>query len=241
MEKKQKTGEFIYGIHPIIELLKAKKRKIITLYTTRPEPKVWHLITPLLAQKKVQIQYVDRAVLEKMVSTTDHQGIVALVSPFIFRSKPFDPQKQSSLLLLDGIQDSRNLGAILRSAYCTGVQGIVMTKKHSAPLNGAAIKASAGLAEHLEIMLAPSALSAAQELKAAGYSIYVATFDGQNALRVTYKTPFAIIIGGEGEGVTPGITKYGTSVTLPQCRPDISYNASVAAGILLFIATQQKS
>ena len=91
--------------------------------------------------------------------------------------------------MLDGIQDPRNVGAILRSAYCTGAQGVVLVARNAAPLNAVALKSSAGLAEHLEIMVVPSAPAAVQELKAAGYNVYVAAFGGKNALEVRVSGP----------------------------------------------------
>ena len=137
--------------------------------------------------------------------------------------------------MIDGVQDTRNLGAILRSAYCTGVDGIILVKKNSAPLNGSTYKASAGLAEHLEIYEAPSAIYAAQELKKAGYGIYLATLGGENGLTTPYQKPLCIVIGNEATGVSPEIFSLGEQVTLPQRHTNISYNASVAAGILLFL------
>jgi 23S rRNA (guanosine2251-2'-O)-methyltransferase len=171
-----------------------------------------------------------------MAESTDHQGVVAWVHPFGFRKKMFEPEKYPFLIMLDSIQDPRNLGAIIRSAYCAGATGIIMTKKNSAPLNAAAFKASAGLAERIEIYESSSAASAAQELKQAGYNLYLATFDGENALTCTFKQPCCIVIGAEGFGISKEILKSGTHVTLPQKTKDISYNASVAAGILLFLA-----
>lgn len=242
MNKKNKApGELIYGIHPVIEALKAKRRKVISIYTTKPTPKAWAKIEALFGAKPIPIQYVSRDVLSNMAKTPDHQGVVAWVQNFPFRSKPFDPHRQQFLVLLDGIQDPRNVGAILRSAYCAGVEGVVLVQTGAAPLNAVALKSSAGLAEHLEIMVAQSTPVAAQALKAAGYQLYMAAFGGQNALDIRYASPLCLVIGSEGEGIMPSVLKMGTHVTLPQKTEDISYNASVAAGILLFlIGTQQK-
>lgn len=242
MDKKNKPqGELIYGVHPVIEVLKAKRRKVISIYTTRPTPKAWAKIEKLFPERGIPIQYVSRDVLTNMANTGDHQGIVAWVQSFPFRSKAFDPIKQKFLVLLDGIQDPRNLGAIIRSAYCTGADGVILTQKFGAPLTAAALKASAGLAEHLEIMIAQSSQSAVQNLKTAGYSIYLAAFGGKNALEVEYQMPLCMVIGSEGEGIMPSVLKAGIQITLPQKTADISYNASVAAGILLFlIGTQQQ-
>lgn len=239
-KKKNAQGELIYGINPIAECLKAKRRKVIQIYTTRPTPKAWSKIEKLLPERPIPIQYVDRQALEKLANTPDHQGVVAWVAEFPFRSKMFDPQRHKALIMLDGIQDTRNLGAILRSAYCTGIDGVIIVRRFAAPINAAAIKASAGLAEHLEIMTHTSAIEAAQAVKAAGYQLYVTTFDGENATEIQFKEPLCVVIGSEGEGISPTLIKMGTKVTLPQREPDISYNASVAAGILLFLIGTQR-
>ncbi len=237
MIKKKTTtpGELIFGIHPLIEVLKARKRKVISIYTTKPTPKGWQDIERHMPKYPVPIQYVTRDVLHRMAGTTDHQGIVSWVQPFGFRKKFFDTNKNPILLMLDGIQDPRNLGAILRSAYCTGISGVIITKKNSAPLQAIAIKSAAGLSEHLEIYETASAQSGVQELKSAGYEIYLAVFDGQRATDCAFTKPMCIVIGSEGFGIDKSILKSGIPVTLPQQSPDISYNASVAAGILLFL------
>lgn len=233
---KQTVGELLYGMHPIIEMLRAKQRKLISIYTTKPEPKGYADIEKLMPKYPVQIQYVARDVLTRMVGSNDHQGVVAWVQPLGFRKKMFESEKYPFLIMLDGIQDPRNMGAIIRSAYCAGASGVVITKKGSAPLNAPAFKASAGLAERIEIYESASAASAAQELKQAGYHLYLATFDGESALNCSFEKPSCIVIGGEGIGISKEILKSGTHVTLPQRAKDISYNASVAAGILLFLA-----
>ncbi|MEX0940257.1 MAG: 23S rRNA (guanosine(2251)-2'-O)-methyltransferase RlmB [Candidatus Babeliales bacterium] len=241
MEKKtkQKGTDLIYGIHPIIELLKAKRRKLAILYTTKPTPKAWQQLEPLLP-KGLQIQYVQRDVLHKLAGTTDHQGVVGYAAPFAFRKKLFDAEKQTFLLMLDGVQDPRNLGAILRSAYCTNVDGVILTQKGSAPLNAVALKASAGLAEYLEILQVPTAKAGIQMLDKANYALYLAVLEkGQDASSITYKKPSCLVIGGEGIGISKEIRSSGTLITLPQKTADISYNASVAAGILLFIIAKQ--
>ena len=241
MKEKAKVQELIFGLHPIIELLKAKQRKLYIIYTTKPTPKGFRDIEELLP-RGIQIQYVDRDALSKMAGTGDHQGVVAYASPLVIRKKFFDPEKQPNLLMLDGIQDVRNLGAILRSAYCTGIDGVILTQRNSAPLNAVALKSSAGLAEHLQIYYAPSASAAIVELKNVGYNLYLAVLEqGENALHVAYKQPRCLIIGSEGTGISREILKEGARITLPQRSHDISYNASVAAGILLFVMMNNPS
>jgi tRNA G18 (ribose-2'-O)-methylase SpoU len=120
------------------------------------------------------------------------------------------------------------------------VNGAILVKRGATQLTGAAIKSSAGLSEHLEIYQAQSASAAVMDLKNAGYTIYLATFDGLNAATYEYSMPLCMVIGGEATGVTKGILSSGIHVTLPQKTSDISYNASVAAGILLFLVSIKK-
>lgn len=231
--KTQKNTELIYGLHPIIELLKAKKRKLVILYTTKPVPKGFAQLEPLLP-RGLQTQYVKREVLAKLAGTTDHQSVVGYAAPFVYQKNFFEASKHTTLLLLDGIQDVRNLGAIIRTSYCTGIDGIIVPKKGTAPINAAALKASAGLAEHCRIVQTASSSGAAQLLQKEGYSIYLATFGGEDIRTVDFKKPLCLVIGAEGRGISKELLEYGTSVTLPQQATGISYNASVAAGILMF-------
>ncbi|HBR70574.1 TPA: 23S rRNA (guanosine(2251)-2'-O)-methyltransferase RlmB [Candidatus Dependentiae bacterium] len=238
---KQKTVEIVYGVHPILELLKAKKRKITTLYVLQPEPKTFKQIKACLPVYPIKINYKSRQELTQLSGTPDHQGIVALASPFQTRKKTFDPKLQPFIILLDGIQDPRNLGAILRSTYCTGFQGVILTQKGTAPLNAVVLKAAAGLAEHLEIAVAPSAGAALQQLKQDGYHIYISALEknAHDATKIIYEKPLCLVIGSEGTGVSKDILNKGQTVIVPQRTSDISYNASVAAGILMFLVAHQ--
>jgi 23S rRNA (guanosine2251-2'-O)-methyltransferase len=235
MAQRQQTGELLYGAHPIIEMLKAKKRKLLSLYTTKPLPKAWDRLARYLPKHVPNIQYVSRDVLDRMAGTTDHNSVIALVSPYKYASTAFNPKQKPFILLLDSLQDVRNLGAILRSAYCIGVNGVVLCKTKAAPLTAAAFKASAGLAEHLDIYQVNSLKQAVAEFKNAGYNFYMAVLDGEDATKVDYKTPLCLVIGNEAVGITPELKKMGHAITLPQRDPDISYNASVAAGISMFL------
>ncbi len=234
-KKKNIKGELIYGIHPVVELLNAKRRKIISIYTTKPVPKQWREIEKRMPPYPVPIQYVSRDVLVNMCGSTEHQGVVAWVQSFPFRKKPFDAEKSPFLVMLDSIQDPRNVGAILRSAYCAGASGVVMTTKNSAPLNAVAIKSSAGLAEHLEIQLASTTQEGLQMLSKSGYTNYLAMLSGADATKESFELPACIVIGNEAVGINKSMAKFGKPVTLPQKTADVSYNASVAAGILLFM------
>ncbi len=233
-------NDILFGAHPILECIRAGRRKIISIYTTKPFPKGWRRIEQALPKHVTNIQYVTRDVLTRIAGTDDHMGVVAYVSPYKYRAKAFTPETHKRLLLLDGVSDVRNLGAILRSAYCTNVDGVVLCKKGGALMAPAVFKASAGLAEHLDVYLYPSIAAAVQDLKKNGYFLYMAVADeGTNALHVAYEMPQCIVIGSEETGITKEIRKEGVPVTLPQ-RDTSSYNASVAAAIFLFLTAFNK-
>ena len=240
VEKTKKVvGELIFGVNPLIELLKAKKRKLISIYTTKPQPKGWIEVEKLLPPYNVAVQYVDRTVLSKMVESQDHQGFVAWVQSFAYQKKFFEPAKAPFIVLLDGVQDPRNLGAIIRSMYCMGVSGIVLIKKGASPLTPAAIKASAGLAEYMQIFVACSIGEALLLVKNAGYALYIATFGGKNVTEMPFQAPLCLVVGSEGSGVSHVALKEGTKITVPQVSSDVSYNASVAASLIAFVITQK--
>ncbi len=227
--------EQVYGAHPIIELLKAKKRKLLTIYTTNPYPKAWTRINQFLGNRKIDVRIVNRQTLDKISGTDDHMGVVALVSPFKFKSEFFTPKNHPQILLLDGIHDVKNLGAILRSAHCSGFNGVIITKKNCAPITAATLKSSAGLAEHLEIYSASTINFALEELKKAGYNLYMAVPNGGTDIRrIKVSKPACLVIGNEEKGIKPELFTKGNLISLPQISPDVSYNASVAAGILMF-------
>lgn len=233
--KSNQNTEALFGAHPIIEALKAKKRKLISIYTTKPTPKAFERIKQYLPKsEKYTINYVPKEALAKICGSTDHMGIVAWMGSFVYQKNFFTPEKHSKILILDSIQDVRNLGAILRSAYCTDFTGVVLCQGKSAKLSPAAIKASAGLAEHLNIFLASSISSAVEEAKKAGYNVYMATITGEDIRIVSPQKPACLVIGNEEKGISKTIAKLGQEVLLPQKSSDISYNASVAAGILMF-------
>lgn len=233
-------GDIVYGVHPVRELLVQKKRKISDIFTLTDEPKMWQQIQQFLPKYPYAIHRLSRQALSDRIGTTDHQGIAVLAEPFSFRKKFFDPVREPFLVMLDGIQDVRNMGAIIRSAYCTGASGIIHITKNSTAFNGATLKASAGLAERMSIYQTTSSPMALLELKNAGYNLYVAAVGPhQNAYEVEYKKPLCLVVGSEGSGVSAPVLKAGTLITLPQKSVDVSYNASVAAGILLSLISNK--
>ena len=234
-QKKTIEGDIVYGIHPIIELLKAKRRKVIKIYTASPEPKQWPAIQKLLPAY-IKVEYVDRARLGYLADSGEHQGVVALAAPFSFQKQFFNPSKAPRLLLLDSIQDPRNVGALLRSAYCTNMSGVIMVEKGSSSVTPTVLKASAGLAEHLAIYQASSIQAALTELKKAQYQLYLATVtQGKRVNDIAFNQPLCLVIGSEEKGISANLLDQGIRISIPEREGASSYNASVAGGILMFM------
>ena len=223
----------IFGVNPVRELLRAKQRTVYNIFITQPAPKCWAEIQKLVP-RHVTITPLSRDQLTAKSGTVDHQGIVAFVGKLPIRSRCFDPEKQPFIVLLDGIQDSRNLGAIIRSASCTGINGVVVPQKNSAPFDGVTAKSSAGLIEYMPIYQPVSSAIAIKEIQEAGYAIYLATADGADIRTVQFQAPLCLVIGSEGSGISSALLKKGQRIAIPQRVSEISYNASVAAGILFF-------
>ena len=145
------------------------------------------------------------------------------------------------LIILDGITDPHNLGAILRSAECFGAHGVVISKHRSAVVNGTVIKTSAGAAEHIMVAKVTNINDTIRELKESGVWVYATDFDGDAPSNVDLSGNIAIVIGSEGEGIKR-LTKElcdGT-LTIPQFGKVNSLNASVAAGVTLYECTRQR-
>jgi len=147
------------------------------------------------------------------------------------------------LLILDSIQDTHNVGAILRSADCSGVDGILITKHNSAPINETVVKTSAGASEHVKIAMVNNLAQTIDELKQKGFWIVGSYLEGaKNYTKVDYKIPIALIVGNEEKGIRKlTADKCDHLVRIPMRGKIQSLNVSVATGILLFEILRQRS
>lgn len=233
MEKNNLNMQFIYGIHPVKECINAKKRKIYELYIDENRQKEINIIIKNIPPY-TKISFVKKNILNKMAHCEEHQGIVAFVSPFHFKKNIFQFHQDNIILFCDSIQDTKNLGGLLRSAYCTGIKKTIITIKNSAPVSAATLKSSAGLAEYLEIFQSKNAVQTISELKNSGYSIFLTSPNGLPIEKVNLIPPIVIIIGNEHSGIQKQLFHYGSAISLSQINQNISYNASVAGGIILY-------
>ena len=199
----------------------------------------------------VAVQYVPQQRLERMAPGLNHQGALALAAPVAYRdldallaeiAPDLDAvrEKKPILLVLDGIEDPFNFGGILRSAVAAGADGVVVPKDHMAPLNAAALKASAGTATRIPVARTGNLAEALEALKERGYWVAGADGGGETSVwAMDWDRPVALVIGSEHRGLRPRVAAAcDHRVAIPLRGPAESLNASVAAGVLLFAAAR---
>jgi len=237
----------IWGIRATIEAILAGKTidKIFIDKTTK-SPLHKELLT-LIRQQKIPCSYVPAAKLNKL-SAKNHQGVVAHLAPIALASlshvvqASYEQGKSPLFLLLDGITDVRNFGAIVRTAACMNVDAVVIPSQGSASVSGEAMKASAGALAHLPICRVGSLREAIEELKASGLQIIACHEKASNVLYHTdMNLPMAIVLGSEDRGIALQHRKMADkNVCIPMLGPIASLNVSVAAAIILYEHMRQQ-
>ena len=247
MIKRKKYDNLVFGRQPIIELLESDQTvdKIYLLHTAQGD--VIPAIKRKAAEKEIPIQYVP---VEKLNALTggNHQGIIAFTSEIDFykidQLLPHIIEKGESplLIILDGITDVRNFGAIARTAYGAGVHGIIIPADHSAPVNGDAIKTSAGALQHIPVCREKNYEAVLKYLKLNGIQLLGSDTHADLLIGDCDLTiPTAIIMGSEDEGISAISRKYLTStIKIPMYHSFDSYNVSVATGMILYEVMKQK-
>ena len=207
-----------------------------------------------LARKAgVPVQHVPAGRVEQEARGLNHQGVVALAAPIayhVFEEMLADiaptldevRARKPLLLVLDRITDPHNFGAILRSAVAAGASGVVVPDSNMAPLNATVVKTSAGTAGKIPVARVKRLRDALYQLKERGYWIAAAEGGGDTSMwELDWDRPFALVIGSEGEGLRRTVSdECDFHVSIPLRGPVESLNASVAAGILLFVATRDR-
>jgi 23S rRNA (guanosine2251-2'-O)-methyltransferase len=244
---------YIYGRNSIIEALRSGKsiEKIFVLFGAKGKP--IDTIFSMANKKKVAIVNYDKKKfysLENKICTknSSSQGVIALLSQIeiivvddLIRTS-LSKKENPLLLILDEINDPHNLGAIARSAECSGADGMIITERNSAPLSPAAIKASAGALEHIPIAKAGSLSATLKDIRNYGFCIIGSDSNAENLYTDhLYDKPVALVIGSEGKGIRPSTRKYCDHlIKIPMKGKINSLNASVSAGIILFEIMKQR-
>ncbi|MDR2635142.1 MAG: 23S rRNA (guanosine(2251)-2'-O)-methyltransferase RlmB [Clostridiales bacterium] len=194
-----------------------------------------------------RVVYAEKAVLDKLSPGGKHQGAAAEISEYEYASADdifaFAETRgeEPVILILDGVQDPMNLGAVMRSAECLGAHGVIIGKHRAASVSETAIKASAGAAEHVLCAKVGNINDVIRELKERFVKVYAAEADGNPIDSADLRGAVAIVIGGEGDGVKRLTRELCDGVvSIPMKGKLNSLNASVAAGIVLYETLRQR-
>ena len=236
----------IYGRRPVEEAFVSGQKFEQVWLDHRLTGEFADLVRRLCSERNVPLKYVPRFQLDKLISA-NHQGVIAEVALVEF-AKPEAiveaAEEAGFLLLLDGVTDVRNFGAIARTAYAAGCRGLVIPQKQRAPVNAAAVKASAGALSHLPVVRVGSLKTFVQLLRERGFVVVVVEGRGKRELESAdlLGQPVAFVLGSEGAGVSSAVRRVATStVRLPQATEFDSYNVSVAAGMVAYEFLRQNA
>lgn len=247
---KSKQGSVIFGVLPVLEALRAENRRIekILIADGAREKRISEILR-LSRQKGILFQKTTRENLTLLVENgANHQGIVALAAS----AEYFDTdkligeiiaKKDSLTVILDGVEDPRNLGAILRVAECAGVDGIFIPERRAVGLTETVAKSSAGATEYVRVSKVTNINRLIDELKENKIWVIGTSGDGQmNYSDWDWSQPTALVLGGEGRGLHRlTAEKCDVLVKIPMMGRIESLNVSVAAGVLLFEAVRQRN
>ena len=238
----------IYGINPVLEALKA--RRVTRLRATARHDKRIDEIVALAAKQGIPIDRVDAAALDRATRNAVHQGILAEVADardFSVRdlvevAGTFGGSHPPLIVVLDGIEDPHNVGAILRTCDAAGVSGVVRQERHAASLDGVVAKASAGALAHVRIATVVNIARAIEELTDAHvWTIGLAGEAEEDYTEVDWTLASAIVLGAEGTGLRRLVRdRCDRLVRLPMLGSVDSLNVSVAAGVVLYEAVRQR-
>lgn len=223
------------GIHPVTEALRAGRpldRVLVAQGAGGPRLQV---IVDLARQAEVPVRFEPRAALDRVAGTPAHQGVVALGAAKQYTDLDAVPAA-GILVVLDGVEDPHNLGAIIRTAHAAGAAGVVIPERRAAGVTDVVAKAAAGALEHLPVIRVTNINRTLEELKERGYWIYGLDERGaQDYDRVEFSVPTALVLGAEGRGLHEQVRKHcDVLVRIPMAGKISSLNVSVAAGIVLF-------
>ena len=243
--QEEEMSNLLVGRNPIREALKAGRDMEKLLVAKGELIGSAREIVAMAREQKVIVQEVDRAHLDAMAP--GHQGLIAVVSAYAYKTVDDmlalakERGEAPFLVILDGVTDPHNLGAIIRSAECAGAHGVIIPERRAVGLTPAAVKASAGAVEYLPVAREVNLTRTIERLKKEGVWIYGTAMNGEDYRKVDYSGAKALVIGSEGEGMSRLVSESCDKVvTLPMKGKIESLNASVAAGILLYAMMDAK-
>jgi len=234
--------EIIYGIRPVIEALRGRRRKVFEVLDASGNGEVAQAATAA----GVPVKKVPHARVGELARGGVHQGVAARAEPYPYaKLEDLLAAPEPLVVLLDGVTDPHNLGAVLRVVDGAGASGVVIPKNRAVGVTAAVVKASAGASEHVRVARETNLRRALERMKEAGVWTYAAE-DRTSAQAKAYTDlnlsgPVALVLGSEGRGIRR-LVREGCdgAVSVPMCGVVSSLNVSVAAAVLLFEARRQR-
>jgi len=242
-----KEENYIFGIHAVLEAVHAGKDLDKVLVRRGAGSDLLKKLLGVLSQMEIPVQQVPVEKLNR-ITGKNHQGVIAFLSGISYVDittllpSIFEKGEDPLILLLDGVSDVRNFGAIARSAECAGVHAIVIPASGSAAINADAIKTSAGALHRIPVCRHRDLLTVMRFLKESGLRLFAATEKTADSMYVTDMTgPAGLVLGSEDTGISAQLLKISDSwVSIPMKGTIASLNVSVAAGVILFEMLRQR-
>jgi len=240
--------EITYGLNPVMEALRGTRKAFELFIAGTETDKRLEKLLKLAAEKGVPVRHRGKADISRLCGNDHHQGIALRIEGFSYAEiddildRCRATGENGLIIVLDGIQDPHNLGAVIRSAACAGAHGVIIPKDRAAGVTPTVEKASAGAVETIPVAQVVNITQTLEELKKAGFWIYGAS-DNASALLFDQNLTGAtvLVIGNEGEGIRPLVRKKCDVVfSIPMQGGVNSLNASVAAGVALFEVVRQR-
>ena len=239
--------EMVYGRNAVRELLQSGKELNKVLLQSEGTTRRNHEVVPLLRERGIPYQFVDRTTLDRLSGGANHQGIMAYVAAREYATVEqilalAEAQQEDPLILmLDEVEDPHNLGAIIRTVHAVGAHGVIIPKRRSVALTGTVAKTSAGAVEHVLVARVANLVQTLKELQAAGCWVTGAEADGKDVYACDLTGPRVLVIGGEGRGLSRLVRESCDEiVSLPMRGKVNSLNASVATSVLLYEILRQR-
>jgi 23S rRNA (guanosine2251-2'-O)-methyltransferase len=232
-------GEVIYGIRPVAEALRSKRREVYEVLDAVGD----EVVASAAALRKVRLKRVKREHVEQLAPGTVHQGVAARVRPYPYSGlAEILTMLPDPLVVLDGVTDPRNLGAVLRVADGAGASGVVVPRHQAVGVTPAVVKASAGASEHVRVVRETNLRRALDEIKKAGVWTYAAEGGAPQAYTsLDLSGPVAFVLGSEGRGIRRLVREgCDEAISIKMHGVVSSLNVSVAAAILLFETRRQQ-
>lgn len=242
-----KDQEILYGLHAVREALKAGSRPLQRLLVIRTDKQFSDLVQ-LARSLHVPVHVQPSASLDRLVPDGRHQGIVAFAAAKAYQTeesilaRAVERNEPPLLVILDGVEDPHNLGAVIRTAEGAGVHGVFIPERRAAGLTSVVAKVSAGAIDHMPVARVTNTSRLIESLKAAGVWVYgVEPSASKLYTDVDLRGPVGLVFGGEGTGIRPGLLQHcDERIRIPMRGQVQSLNVSASAAVLLFEAARQR-